>query len=333
MKLIFEQHSSGFGNQELPMSQTVCHPPTVVNSGFSESLRSLRSLRLLMQLPLGFRAFAAAALCLLAASVWQSALAFPPAPFHLIYGVVRDQYGTPLMTGQAKIVLQTSSGVQISTSIVPGAGAGMNYQLQVPMDTGLTSDLYRPNALVTAAPFKIYVVIGTSTNLPIQMTGNFAQLGKPGQRTRLDLTLGTDANGNGIPDAWENAFLAALGLDVDPFTLKSGVDYTHDGLTLQQEFLAGNYPFNPDNSFTLKMVDLNGGSPLLEFTTMTGRSYTVLGSADLQHWSTLSFLVPAEGASGATRSFYFASDIRTLRVQALQPASGPTVRFFRLMLQ
>jgi hypothetical protein len=56
----------------------------------------------------------------------------------------------------------------------------------------------------------LYVVTGATTNLPIQMTGNLALLGLPGQRTRLDITLGVNANGNGIPDAWEHAFLAAL---------------------------------------------------------------------------------------------------------------------------
>ncbi len=261
------------------------------------------------------------------------AFAFPPAPYHVIYGEVRDQYGTPLITANTKVMLQTASGIVITGSLAPGKIAGENYELQVPMDAGLTSDLYKPNALLTAAPFRLYVIIGNTTNLPIQMTGNLVQLGKPGQRTHLDLTLGVDANGNGIPDAWENAFLATLGLDLDPATLKANLDYVGDGMTLMQEFLTGNYPFNPGNSFTLKMVDPNKGAPVMEFTTMTGRSYTLLGSSDLRQWTPVSFVVPAEGTSAPTHSFYFASDIRTLRLQALPATTGPAPHFFKLLLQ
>ena len=31
------------------------------------------------------------------------------------------------------------------------------------------------------------------------------ELGKPSETTRLDLTLGEDSDGDGLPDAWERA--------------------------------------------------------------------------------------------------------------------------------
>jgi len=83
----------------------------------------------------------------------------------------------------------------------------------------------------------------------------------------------------------------------------------------------------------VKLVSLHAGSPLLEFTTMLGRSYTVLGSPDLRNWTALSFQIPAEGSSALMRSYYYAPDIRTLQVQAIQPAAGPQMLFFRLLLQ
>ncbi len=270
----------------------------------------------------------------------STALAFPPAPSHTIYGTARDEYGTPFLSPVIQIVLVTPGGVTLSTSINPGILPGVNYQLQVPMDAGLTPDPYMPNALPVAAPFKLYAIIGSITNLPIQMTGNFAQLGQPAQRTRLDLTLGADANGDGIPDAWEYAFLAAIGSNLSLSNLNANTDYTHDGFTLAQEFLLGNYPYNPGGSLTVRLVSVNGGSPLLEFTTMTGRSYTVLGSADLKQWMPLSFTVPAEGPNPATHSFYLASDIRTLQVSAITSSAGgnmqvvlpasPGSKFYRL---
>ncbi len=271
------------------------------------------------------------ALLALALLLTGTALAYPPAPFHVIYGMARDQYGTPFTTALTTILLQTPAGVRLTGSVCPGLAAGVNYQIDVPMDAGLTPDLYQSSALVAAAPFKLYVVAGGATNEPLQMTGNFSLLGKPGQRTRLDLTLGVDANGDGIPDAWEQAFLTAIGSSLSLSNLNPNLVLTSDGLTLWQEFLAGTYPFDPDEPFLVKLVSITAGAPLLEFTTMTGRSYTVLGSSDLNQWTPLSFQVPAEG--GAIQQFYYAPNISTVQVQILPDPTGAPMRFFRLMLQ
>ena len=277
-------------------------------------------------------------ICLLAAGLALAALppaarAFPPAPHHLIYGLVRDQYGTPLMSTDTIVMLQTPTGTQLTTTIAPGFIPGVNYQLDVPMDAGITPDVYSRLALITAAPFKMYVITGTTTNVPIQMTGNYSQLGQPGKQTRVDLTLGVDANGDGLPDAWEYAFLAALGGNYTLSDITTNADLAHDGRNPFQEFVTGSLLFDPGNPFSVTLVGVTADSPLLQFDVITGRSYTVLGSADLQNWTPMSFTIPAEGQGGATRSFYFAGDIRTLQVQAIQPGSGPTVRFFKVLLQ
>jgi len=261
------------------------------------------------------------------------ALAYPPSPPHVIYGLVRDQYGTPFTSASTLIILETPTGVQLTSAVTPGLAAGVNYQINVPMDAGLTPDLYQSSALVAAAPFKLYVVTGGATNLPLQMTGNFSLLGQPAQSTRLDLTLGVDANGDGIPDAWEQAFLTAIGSSLSLSNLNANLVLTSDGLTLWQEFLLGTYPFDPSQPFLVKLVSLTAGAPLLEFTTMTGRSYTVLGSPDLNQWTPLSFQVPAEGASGAIQQFYSAPGINTVQVQVLPDPTGAPMRFFRLLMQ
>ncbi len=262
-----------------------------------------------------------------------AALAFPPAPHHLIYGTVRDEYGTPLMTSQAQVVLTTPTGVWLTTTVAPGIGFDENFELEVPMDAGLTLDPYAPNALLASAPFTMLVVIGQTTNVPIQMTANYSRLGQPAQQTRVDLTLGVDSNGDGLPDAWELAFLAAIGSNLNLTNLTPGMRLLPDGLTLQQEFLAGNYPFDPQAPFVLTLLAPNDGSALLQFTAMTGRYYTLLGSPDLRAWTPLSFLIPAEGANGTAHDYYFAPNIHTLQIQAIQPVSGPAMQFFRMMLQ
>ena len=103
----------------------------------------------------------------------------PPAPYNLLYGVVRDRYGTPLTSAAATIVLQTPTGTVISAAVMPGYAPGVNYRLLVPMDSGQSPDLYQPSAQRGGSPFKLFVVINNVTNLPIEMTGNYAALGKP----------------------------------------------------------------------------------------------------------------------------------------------------------
>src|SRR4051812_9699626 len=66
--------------------------------------------------------------------ILNSARAFPPAPDHTLYGTVRDQYGTPLITSRATVVFIATNGVRFSTALMPGLAPGINYRMQVPMD-------------------------------------------------------------------------------------------------------------------------------------------------------------------------------------------------------
>jgi len=264
-------------------------------------------------------------------SVVPSARAFPPAPNGVIYGLAKDQYGTPLMNPADTVILQTPAGVQVAASIQPGLAVGVNYILQVPMDSGSIAGPYVANALTTATPYQMYVSVGTATNLPIEMVGASPLLGKPAQLTLQNLTLGTDANGDGIPDAWEALFLQEIGANVALASINTNADYAHDGRTLLQEYLLGNYPYNPGANFMVKIVNQNAGSAVLAFTTMTGRSYTVYGSPDLNNWTALSFTVPVSGP--AAMSSYYSQNIQPMQIQTVQPTNAPQMQFFRLRLQ
>lgn len=261
------------------------------------------------------------------------ARANPPAPYNLIYGVVRDQYGTPLTSAAATIVLETPAGTVIAAPVLPGYAPGVNYKLKVPMDSGQSPGLYQPTAQLAAAPFKLFVVINNATNLPIEMTGSFATLGQPGGSVRMDLTLGVDSNGDGIPDSWEEAFLAALGLNVPLASIHANSVLTSDGLTLRQQYVFGTYPFNPSQPCRVTLAGFQGSSPTLQFPTMTGRYYSVLISSDTVHWSTASFYLPTDDPSGPARTSYYSPGIGTAEVQVL-PASTPAPQqFYRILVQ
>src|SRR5262249_27386252 len=148
--------------------------------------------------------------------------------------------------------------------------------LKIPMDSGATPGLYSPNSLVPGS-YKLMVVVGAVTNLPIEMATNYAVVGQPAKSTRVDLTLGVDANGDGLPDEWENAFLAMLGPNVPLSSLTANSVLTPDGLTLRQQYLLGTALLDPGVSLQTTFLGFNGTSPVLQFRTVTGRTYTVLG--------------------------------------------------------
>ena len=266
-----------------------------------------------------------------ALSLWlSSARAFPPAPTVLVYGMAVDQYGVPLVNTADTIIVQTPGGVRVSAPIQPNLAVGVNYAVQVPMDSGIVPAPYAANALTNGVQFTLYVTVGSTTNLPIEMAGGGLLLAAPSQRMLQNLTIGGDANGDGIPDAWEAAFLASLGTNIALANINPNGIYTPDGRTLRQQYLLGNYPYNP-NAFRITIVSQNAGSAVLAFNTTAGRTYTVYGSTDLIHWTQLAFTVPATGAVPATS--YYSAAIQAIQIQTVQPAHLPPVEFFRVQLQ
>src|SRR5258708_8371819 len=168
------------------------------------------------------------------------------------------------------------------------------------------------------------------TNPPIEMTGDFSHLGQPSQSSRLDLTLGVDANSDGIPDAWENAILGTLGSSLTLNQVNGNSLLFGNGRTLRQAYLAGGDPLN-GIPLTATLVSYNAGAPIIQFLTLAGRSYTLQRSADLKTWTNLTFKMPALGAS--TYTFYSANSDKTIRVQPTLPLPPPSDQFFRLAQQ
>jgi hypothetical protein len=270
-------------------------------------------------------------LALVALLAPSTASAFPPAPPHELYGIVRDQIGNPLGDG-AEVILEASSGVRITTTVAARLDSATNYRLEIPMDAGLTADAYQPTALMQAAPFKLRIRIGKTTFLPIEMTGDFSKLGLPGGRTRMDLTLGIDADGNGLPDAWEKAVAAFLGKPWAAGQIRPGDLYPGTGMTYRDVYLAGTYAIDPKDGFALQITVPSGEAPRLAFTAVKGRSYTVQASATLGDWSSVPFRLRSSAPDSAPINAYQAAE--TKRVEIDPPTIGDqTARFFRLLVE
>jgi hypothetical protein len=267
---------------------------------------------------LGLAAFAAAV---------PSVHAFPPAPFHTLHGTARNEFGQPLEGKDIRVILETPSGKTLQTAVGWVSVAGANYVIKVPMDTGLFDAPYHASAMRPTAPFRLRVLVGRTVYLPLEMKGDFRQLGKPGERTQIDLTLGEDADGDGLPDAWERQMLALLGMarieDVKP-----GDDADGDGLTNLDEYIAGSYAFDAADGFRLDILEKAPDGPVMQFLAVRGRTYFIESSGALDQWSVQPFRVAGDGTPVTS---YRAADTRVMRIVAVVPGGG--AGFFRVRTQ
>jgi hypothetical protein len=252
---------------------------------------------------------------------------FPPAPHHTFLGTVRDELGRPLEGENVEVLMESSAGKVVQGDVYARALPGINYTLKVPMDAGITEDLYQPTAMRPTMPFLIRVRVGNRVYLPIEMAGDFSRMGEPGQKTRLDLTLGEDADGDGLPDAWERSLLGkGQGLE----DIKPGDDSDGDGMSNLNEYISGNYAFDKEDGFTLKIVEQRGGDAVLEFMAIRGRTYSVHRSGDLKEWEQAEFGM--EQQEGALK-YYRAEDVRKLRVTVPNDEGSSSAKFYKLMVQ
>lgn len=265
---------------------------------------------------------------LLAALACTLSNAFPPAPSHTLYGIVRDEIGNPLDADSAEVILESATGTTVKTYIFPGLAPDANYRLFVQIDAAVTADIYKPTALRKSTPYKLRVRIGNSVYLPIEMQGDFSTLGEPAQSTRLDLTLGEDANGNGIPDAWERAMLTGKDGNIDP-----DGDLDGDGLSNLAEYLAGTHAFDRSDGFSLTVLEVTGKESTLEFMTIRGRTYTLFGSSNLNDWGQVQFRVSTGSVASPELRSYSASATKPVRITVPAMAEHPEIRFFKLRVE
>lgn len=204
--------------------------------------------------------------------------------------MVRDENGQALRADGGEIVFYRGGAEFLRTSITETTRLDQNYQLRLRMDMQrLGTQSYTNLANSSGTAFTLGVVLNNIVYYPIEMSTP-RSVGRPGERTRLDLTLGVDSDGDGIPDAWEQSQLYAGGVmpgqnGWDLSLLTRDGDFDGDGISNWQEYIAGTFSTDPTDYLSLRITEALSARVRLRFFGIFGKVYSLESSTDLQTWT------------------------------------------------
>jgi len=254
-------------------------------------------------------------------------LAYPPAPHHTIEGIVRNELGNPLEGENVKIKVTSDDGSTVVNSTVKSIiRPGINYSLRIPMSSNSGKRMFDTKSFYHNMNFNIVISIAGKDYIPIEMIGDFQSMGRPGGITQLDLTLGEDLDGDGLPDAWERSIADAYGLSINE--ILPGGDNDKDGLTNLEEYKSGNYAFDSEDGVVINNFIHSKNRTEFEFFSIIGRSYKIFESTNLQKWEEKKFII--DNPEGKPKASYIAQKSKIIKAYV---NSASNKSFYKIMVE
>lgn len=257
--------------------------------------------------------------------------AFPPAPYYVLYGTVRDQAGQTVVADHAEVLL-TKNGTAIQRApIATLVGRDRNYELNIEIESMRSgTDAYSERSLQPNGEFGLIVEINGQRFYPIEVAGTL-RAGRGSELVRLDLTLGVDSDGDGLPDVWEEWQLYQAGHFPDDdgkwdlSLIDAHGDFDGDGQSNLKEYYAGTFAGDATETFDLEIKGLDDAKALVEFYGVTNKFYWIEQSTDLKTWSPANFAVGTAPASAS-----HVAPAAGIVKASIPRAPGGTKTFYRL---
>ena len=204
-----------------------------------------------------------------------------PQPAFILYGQALNEYGWPYLE-DAEVVLRVN-GRECARHAVNGSlRPGVNFVLRVPLDHGSGAG-YSPSAARTGDIAKI-VVVAEGVELAVMDPFPLPQVGGIGEIVALDVTAGQDLDGDGLPDAWEQALV-----DYDPSDDVNSIedvdgadDFDGDGMSNLAEYRAGTFGELVYDYFFVEEFSVSGSERVeLMCLSTPGKVYSVSVTSNL----------------------------------------------------
>jgi hypothetical protein len=219
----------------------------------------------------------------------------------ILYGQALDSYGWPFVddaTVELRVAGRFFNRYAIRGSVAPG----VNFVFHVPMDSG-SGTRYDPAAALPGEPFEIILVTGNASRTLVPAS-DLPPIGRPGEIRRVNVTTGTNADEDGLPDEWEQ-WILDRSRDPRIATLpdvRTQDDFDADGMTNLEEYQAGTDPTSAADYFYIDRVTRVAGDRIgITFLTVPGKTYRLSvapppGSSDLRNWQPATYAPnPTEG--------------------------------------
>ncbi|MCP5526297.1 MAG: hypothetical protein H7A47_05760 [Verrucomicrobiales bacterium] len=202
-----------------------------------------------------------------------SALAGLPQPMCVYYGEARDGHGWPYTTNAHVVLLRGDQEIAAHT-IQGSLSPGVNFALYAHLDDGRTREAYSPRAVRTGD--LVSVVVRDAEGEKTIMEGSAVPaVGKPGEMVLIHVTAAEDADGDLLPDPWEQQLVdwslgGLLGIEeVHPWD-----DFDGDGQSNWEEYNAGTFAFlDYDLLFAERLQRTPNGRLRISFLSVPGKVY------------------------------------------------------------
>lgn len=205
-----------------------------------------------------------------------------PYPQAVYYGQALDGYGWPYVDHAEVILLRGTN--TIATHAIDGSLApGVNFAMHVPLDDGRNTNRYVATALRTGEVVSI-VVDDRYGRQTIMESNAVPAVAEPGELILINVTAGTDADGDGLPDQWEEELLAYGGNPAvtSIWDIVGSGDFDGDGQSNGDEYRAGTFAFlNYDFFYAEAFAPAPGGRLKLEWLSVRAKAYRVQSTTNL----------------------------------------------------
>jgi hypothetical protein len=261
-------------------------------------------------------------------------VSIPQSPV-VTYGLVRDEYGVPLKSAseaEVRLVRAAAAGgtVYSRSAVTDQMLPGVNYRLSLEIDSEGPSRTY---AVLCGTEMKILCTVGGEEAIlaPVSVFTT----PKAGTAQRKDYTIGSDADGDGMPDAWEEWVLRCAGKSYDAAAIAAfdpKADADGDGMSNRAEFFAGTDPFLETEMFAITAFESVAGTDRVKirFTTRSNRKYHVVFSESLGENAVWAPVPTSKKSDGALDYEKYDGTGRVLTIYAPRSVEGAS-GFFRVV--